>query len=102
MHSRVAHLNPSLCSYSAFLHFQHTLHCNDNQQLRSNDTAPQTTFGMASDSTPSPFMDLPGELRNQIYRFALTESAGISVTAQGVQEPGLLLVNKEVSLTHRA
>ncbi|KAK4549846.1 hypothetical protein LTR36_005147 [Oleoguttula mirabilis] len=46
--------------------------------------------------TTSRFLELPGELRNRIYRLALLSDNAIPVTAQHFQEPDLLHACKQV------
>jgi hypothetical protein len=56
-----------------------------------SSTAPNEQNG-----TNSPFLRLPGELRNKIYRLALVESGKVAVTDNECAEPGLPLVNHQV------
>lgn len=53
---------------------------------------------MDESSTPNKchLLELPGELRNRIYRFALVNEGVIIVTAAGPSEPALLRCNKEI------
>lgn len=43
-----------------------------------------------------PFLKLPAELRNSIYRYAVVRISPIDIDATGLQEPALLWVSKQI------
>lgn len=50
----------------------------------------------SAEEKPFALLDLPAELRNSIYRYALVHTSSIDVDATGLQEPALLSVSKQV------
>ena len=55
---------------------------------------------MASEKCDSPFLGLPPEIRNRVYRLALVKGPddAIQMTATGMSEPVLLSLCKQVSV----
>ena len=47
-------------------------------------------------------LELPGELKNHIYRYTLVQQSGIRVHPKGFEGPGLLRACKEIRREVRA
>ncbi|KAF7194672.1 hypothetical protein HII31_03934 [Pseudocercospora fuligena] len=56
------------------------------------------TYNTSESETSSRFLDLPGELRNRIYRLALIQkdNTRIAVSSTGFERPALTRVNKQI------
>lgn len=62
-----------------------------------SSTADSTMAEAAVPDPPaSPFLALPAELRNRIYRYCLNTSTPPAVTHTGITEPSLLHTNKQI------
>ncbi|KAI5361512.1 hypothetical protein Slin15195_G126270 [Septoria linicola] len=63
-------------------------------------SAPSDRDGAAEDASSAVdtcyFMELPGELRNRIYRFVLLQPEDIPVTSSGYERPSVLATSKTI------
>ena len=57
-------------------------------------------YAMASEKCDSPFLGLPPEIRNRVYRLVLVKGPddAVQMTATGMNEPALLSLCKQVSV----
>jgi hypothetical protein len=75
----------------------HGSHALTNHDAPTERAVP-TTQDAPTDAELSPFLRLPGELRNKIYRLVLLQpdQQRLEVAVTGINEPGLLLANHKI------